>query len=65
MDLSNAENKEYFLGPINFKYFEIIFGCATFLGVIPQIYKIIKTGKAKDFSMLFINGMIIVNILLI
>lgn len=59
----NSNNKDIYIGNLNFKYAEIIFGTATMLAVFPQIYKIHKTKMAKDFSMIFIGGMIIVNIL--
>ena len=47
----------------NFKYLENTFGVATMLATIPQIYKIKKSRKAKDFSIWFMGGMIIINLL--
>lgn len=47
----------------NFKYLEIFFGMCTMVAVIPQIYKIASSGMAKDFSMIFIFGMIVINLL--
>ena len=59
---------ENFLGNIdnnkdygNFKYLEIFFGGCTMVAVIPQIYKISSSKMAKDFSMIFIFGMIVIN----
>ena len=48
---------------IPFHYFEILFGIATFISLVPQIYKIINTKKVNDFSIFFISGMIIANII--
>tara|TARA_Y100000816_G_C26087146_1_gene573858 strand:+ start:871 stop:1149 length:279 start_codon:yes stop_codon:yes gene_type:complete len=46
-----------------FIYLESLFGISTFLSLVPQIYTIITTEKVNDFSLIFIIGMLIVNIL--
>ena len=56
-------NKNLMMAGLNIKYFEYIFSGATMFSVLPQIYKLIKTRMAKDFSIYFIIGMIIVNVL--
>ena len=45
-----ASNKRY----VNFKYIEVLFGLATTIAVVPQIYKIHTSRMAKDFNMIFI-----------
>ena len=47
----------------NFHILERIFGIATFLSLVPQIYKLFIDQRAQDFSMFFIIGMLIVNLI--
>tara|TARA_B100000902_G_C27317729_1_gene922404 strand:+ start:351 stop:632 length:282 start_codon:yes stop_codon:yes gene_type:complete len=56
----NINNK--FFG-IDFINIETFFGVATFISLLPQIYKIIKTKSVKDFSIFFILGLLIVNLI--
>ena len=46
-----------------FHILEKIFGIATFLSLAPQIYKLIIDQRAQDFSMFFITGMLLVNLI--
>ena len=39
---------------IPFTYIETLFGIATFVSLLPQIYKIITTKSVKDYSLYFI-----------
>ena len=48
---------------VPFTYFEKLFGIATFISLVPQIYKLLITKDARDFSMIFIFGMILANII--
>ena len=48
---------------LEFKYFEIFFGLCTAGALIAQLHKTLKTKKTKDFSMVFIIGIIIKNML--
>jgi hypothetical protein len=65
MNIEQESSDDHYIlnGKVNFKYLEKIFGVATMLATIPQIYKIAKSRMAKDFSMWFIGGMIIINLL--
>ena len=64
MEQFNFNNsKNTYIGSFNFKYAEIFFGFCTMAAVFPQIYKLYQSKRAKDFSMYFIFGMIIVNLL--
>jgi hypothetical protein len=62
INLNNDKKEIYFLG-FNFKYIEFLFGLATTIAVVPQIYKIHTSKMAKDFNMIFIWGMVFVNTL--
>jgi|TARA_B100001059_G_C17828279_1_gene582906 uncharacterized protein with PQ loop repeat len=44
-------------------FIEKLTGVATFLSLVPQIYKIIKTETVGSFSIFFITGMILANII--
>lgn len=46
-----------------FYYIELVFGIATFLSLLPQMYKIISTKNVDDYSPLFVIGLLIVNII--
>jgi uncharacterized protein with PQ loop repeat len=59
----NNKYEDIYIGSFNFKYAEMFFGFCTMAAVFPQIYKLYQRKKAKDFSMYFIFGMIIVNLL--
>lgn len=48
---------------IPFTYIETLFGIATFVSLLPQIYKIITTKSVKDFSPFFIIGLLLVNLI--
>jgi uncharacterized protein with PQ loop repeat len=61
--LHDNQNENIYFGPLNFKYLEYMFGIFTMTAVLPQVWKIASTRKAKDFSMGFITGMIIINLL--
>ena len=63
INLDNKDKKDIFIAGINFNYLEFFFGLCTTLAVIPQIWKIHKSKMAKDFNMIFIWGMVFVNIL--
>ena len=58
--MNNNNNNRKIFG-IDFIYIETIFGIATFVSLLPQIYKIIKTKSVKDFSPFFILGLLTVN----
>ena len=58
----NKNINDKFFG-IDFISIESMFGVATFLSLIPQTYKIIKTKSVKDFSIFFILGLLIVNLI--
>ena len=59
---SHKNSTKYFMG-IDFKYFSILFAMSSMISILPQMYKIISTKRAQDFSMLFAFGMLTVNIL--
>ena len=59
----NGKSKERYIFGINFKYIGIIFALASMGSVLPQLYKVVSTRRAQDFSMLFAFGMLTVNIL--